>query len=168
MAEELLALLSSDDSAPPAVQSAFRQLQQLRPHSLAVGSAVAAAAWRGAVKEFDRRMADVEGRVVARLRELLGGLLGLVLGTEAVTWLAKLQYLESRCTTNTCLICKTTAPHQEHPCCPRLRRPRPPASSNHPTGTTAGGSSKEAPPPPPPPPPAAATQGARRSRCCQS
>jgi hypothetical protein len=73
VAEELLALLPSDDSAEPAVVAAFAPLQQLRPHALAAScSEVAEAAWRGAVSEFDARMAAVESRVVARLRELLG------------------------------------------------------------------------------------------------
>jgi hypothetical protein len=72
MAEELVALLSADDSAAPAVRGAFAPLQQLRPHALAVGSEPAAAAWRGAVAEFDERMASVEARVVARLKEMLG------------------------------------------------------------------------------------------------
>lgn len=73
VAEQLLALLPADDSAAPAVRGAFAPLQQLRPHALAVGSGAAAAAWRGAVAEFDRRMGAVEARVVSRLKEILGG-----------------------------------------------------------------------------------------------
>jgi len=76
MMHELLAVFSTDDdsaaASSAAVQSAFVPLRRLRPHALAVGSAAAGAAWRGAVAEFDGRLAAVEGRVVAKLKELLG------------------------------------------------------------------------------------------------
>lgn len=72
VAEELLALLPEDESAAPAVAAALAPLAGVRPHALAVGSPQAAAAWAGAVADFDARLAAVEARVIARLRELLG------------------------------------------------------------------------------------------------
>lgn len=76
VAEDLTALLPDDDSAPAAVNAALAPLQQVRPHALAAGSDAVAAAWRGAVAEFDARMASVEARVVSRLREMLGAWAG--------------------------------------------------------------------------------------------
>lgn len=54
------------------MRGAFAPLAALRPHALATGSPAAAAAWAGAVAEFDGRLAAVEARVISRLRELLG------------------------------------------------------------------------------------------------